>query len=105
MLPLCLTLAALGMQDASEAGVWQGPIIDPNCKGNECGRLYLFDSDGQEIASLQGTSSGVKHKDVATARMVGLGCFQVFKGKEFKSTSLKIHGSEIYVFKGFSTIK
>ena len=67
------------------------------CEG-DCGTLFLELTDGTE-EELKGTQNKVKVKDVEKARVVGTGCFMIFKSKDFKSSHYKVDGTEIHNLK------
>merc|ERR1719489_236680 len=41
----------------------------------------------------KGTNSKIKQKDVEAAKVVGMGCFMIYKGKGFSGPSVKIEGA------------
>lgn len=63
-----------------------------NCDGEDCATLYLITSSGEEVAH-KGTNSKIKQKDVEAAKVVGMGCFMIYKGKGFSGPSVKIEGA------------
>merc|ERR1712203_1266125 len=63
-----------------------------DCDGEDCATLYLITSGGVEVAH-KGTSSKIKQKDVEKAKVVGSGCFMIYKGKGFSGPSVKIEGA------------
>jgi len=93
MLELHLLLVALAFLGKMEAQVITGTEISTiNCEGEDCATLYLITSSGEEVAH-KGTNSKIKQKDVEGARVVGLGCFMIYKGKGFSGPSIKIEGA------------
>ena len=72
-------------------------VVKDGCEG-ECGTLYLEIADGTEV-ELKGTQDQVKVKGVQKARVVGTGCFMIFKSKDFKSSHYKVDGTEIHNLK------
>merc|ERR1711972_27091 len=67
-------------------------ISTMDCDGEDCATLYLITSGGVEVAH-KGTSSKIKQKDVEKAKVVGSGCFMIYKGKGFSGPSIKIEGA------------
>ena len=93
MLELHLLLVALAFLGKMEAQVITGTEISTiNCEGEDCATLYLITSSGEEVAH-KGTNSKIKQKDVEGARVVGLGCFMIYKGKGFSGPSIKVEGA------------
>jgi len=86
-------LAFLGVKGGAEGGVFEGNGISTmDCDGEDCATLYLITSGGVEVAH-KGTSSKIKQKDVEKAKVVGSGCFMIYKGKGFSGPSIKIEGA------------
>jgi hypothetical protein len=99
---LLLTLTSLTMVLHTQGTDGRGGALDDqeiniNCK-KDCGRLVLINSAGEETV-LQGTMSQVKHKDVQKAKIVGSGCFIIYKSRHFTSDSLRIEGASEHVLK------
>jgi len=87
----CLTVVTGG------AGVLEGADIDPDCKADQCGTLYLLKDTDEEVGLYKGTHEKVKGaKEVKKARVVGSGCFKIFKSKGFKSSAFLVKGSGIH---------
>ena len=72
-----------------------GKDIDPSCEGDACGTLYLLTDSDEEAGLYKGTHEKVKVKDVKKARVVGLGCFKIFKSRNFKSSAFLVKGSGV----------
>ena len=88
-----LLSVALAFIGTIEGQVITGTEISTiNCEGEDCATLYLITSGGDEVAH-KGTNSKIKQKDVEGARVVGMGCFMIFKGKGFSGPSAKIEGA------------
>ena len=86
-------LAFMGVKGGAEGGVFEGNGISTmDCDGEDCATLYLITSGGVEVAH-KGTSSKIKQKDVEKAKVVGSGCFMIYKGKGFSGPSIKIEGA------------
>merc|ERR1711953_659582 len=68
-----------------------GKDIDPSCEGDACGTLYLLTDSDEEAGLYKGTHEKVKVKDVKKARVVGLGCFKIFKSRNFKSSAFLVN--------------
>jgi len=94
MIELHLLLATLAfLSSRVEGQVITGTEISTiNCEGEDCATLYLITSSGEEVAH-KGTNSKIKQKDVEGARVVGMGCFMIYKGKGFSGPSAKIEGA------------
>jgi len=77
------------------------------CSG-ECATLYLTDSSGNDH-EMKGSSIKMKIKDVVKARVVGQGCFLIYKSKNFKSSNFQVDDTEEHNLKAkgttFTTIK
>jgi hypothetical protein len=85
----CLTVQTGG------AGVLSGRGIDPDCQAASCGTLYLLTDSDEEVGSFKGTHQKVKAKDVKKARVVGSGCFKIFKNRGHKGSAFLVKGSGI----------
>jgi len=74
----------------------------------DCGTLVLIDRQGKEI-QLQGDMSNVKHKGIVKAKIVGYGCFIIYKSRNYNSDNLRIEGAKVHVLKdlghNWSTVK
>ena len=93
MIELHLLSVALAFIRTVEGQVITGTEISTiNCEGEDCATLYLITSGGDEVAH-KGTNSKIKQKDVEGARVVGMGCFMIYKGKGFSGPSAKIEGA------------
>jgi hypothetical protein len=93
MMELHLLSVALAFICTVEGQVITGTEISTiNCEGEDCATLYLITSGGDEVAH-KGTNSKIKQKDVEGARVVGMGCFMIYKGKGFSGPSAKIEGA------------
>jgi len=82
----CLTVVTGG------AGVLEGKDIDPGCQ-DSCGTLYLLTGSDEEVGLFKGTHEKVKAKDVKKARVVGSGCFKIFKNRGHKGAAFLVKGS------------
>jgi len=76
-------------------GVLEGGDIDPDCQGDSCGTLYLLNGSEGEVGLYKGTHERVKAKDVKKARVVGSGCFKIFKNRGHKGSAFLVKGSGI----------
>ena len=75
---------------SSSAAVLDGKGLEASeCSDEDCATLYLLTSTGEEIP-IKKTISKMKQKDVAGARVVGSGCFTIFKGKSFSGSSITV---------------
>ena len=73
---------------SSSAAVLDGRTKESSeCSSQDCGSLYLLKSTGEEIP-LVSSITRMKEKDVVGARVVGAGCFTIFKGKDFSGSSI-----------------
>ena len=78
---------------SSSAAVLDGKGLEASeCSEEDCATLYLVTSNGEEIP-IKNTISKMKEKDVAGARVVGNGCFTIFKGKGFSGSSITVASS------------
>ena len=78
------------------AGVLEGADIDADCPGDPCGTLYLLTGSEEEVGMYKGTHEKVKAKNVKKARVVGSGCYKIFKGKGFKGSAFLVKGLAIF---------
>ena len=69
-----------------------GPLIPRGCEGGQCASLYLHTNTGEQL-EVKGTHEKVKLKNVEQARVVGEGCFVIYKGKGFAGSSFKVDGT------------
>ena len=94
MIELHILLFALAfLQSRVEGQALTGTEMSTiNCEGEDCATLYLITSSGEEVAH-KGTNSKIKQKDVEAAKVVGMGCFMIYKGKGFSGPSIKIEGA------------
>ena len=81
----------------SGAGVLEGRDIEMDCQGNSCGTLYLLTGTDEEVGMYKGTHERVKAKNVMKARVVGSGCFKIFKTPRHKGSEFVVKGSGILV--------
>ena len=65
--------------------------------GQDCGSLYLLKSTGKEVPVVSSIPR-MKEKDVVGARVVGAGCFTIFKGKDFSGSSIMATSSTRLMF-------
>ena len=78
---------------SSSASVLNGRDMDNSgCTGDQCATLYLLTSTGEEI-SLRGTTTRTRQRGVVGARIVGTGCFTIYKGRDFSGPNLMVGGS------------
>ena len=75
--------------------VLDGADIDPDCQGDACGTLYLLNGSEDEVGLYKGSHARVKAKDVRKARVVGSGCFKIFKNRGHKGSAFLVKGSGI----------
>ena len=75
--------------------VLAGADIDPDCQGDACGTLYLLNGSEGEVGLYKGSHARVKAKDVKKARVVGSGCFKIFKNRGHKGQAFLVKGSGI----------
>merc|ERR1719347_1876463 len=88
LLLFCLAVITSG------ARVLEGKEIDKvECKGDSCGTLYLLTDTNEEVGMFKGTHTKVKAKDVKKARVVGSGCFKIFKNRGHKGAAFLVKGS------------
>ena len=83
---------------SSSAAVLDGRTKESSeCSGQDCGSLYLLKSTGEEVL-LESSIPRMKEKDVVGARVVGIGCFTIFKGKDFSGSSIMATSSTRLMF-------
>ena len=92
---LILLLPCLTVVLTAGAGVLEGKGIDADCQGNSCGTLYLLTGSEEEVGLFKGTHDKVKAKNVKKARVVGSGCFKIFKNPKHKGSAFLVKGSGI----------
>ena len=96
LLPEVFLLLPCLAKVASGAGVLEGKEIDKvECEGDSCGTLYLLTGTDEEVGMFKGTHTKVKAKNVKKARVVGSGCFMIFKNRGFKGSAFFVKGSGI----------
>ena len=95
-----LALTFLGFLDEAQSSVILGREIsrESGCEERNCATIYICSSTGEESA-LQGTHVKIKQKDVSSVRVVGLGCFKIFKSRRFKGSNTIVGSSGVYVLK------
>ena len=67
------------------------------CSDKDCGSLYLLKSTGEEVPVVRSIPR-MKEKDVVGARVVGVGCFTIFKGKDFSGSNIMATSSTRLMF-------
>ena len=95
LLPEVVLLLSCLAVVTSAAGVLEGKDIEKDCKGDSCGTLYLLTDSDEEVGLFKGTHERVKARDVKKARVVGSGCFKIFKNRGHKGSSFLVKGSGI----------
>jgi len=80
---------------SGNGAVLVGADIPADCQGNTCGTLYLLNGSEKEVGLYKGTHEKVKAKDVKKARVVGQGCFKIFKNRAHKGSAFLVKGSGI----------
>ena len=80
---------AFGHQDVelSTFEVLETGRIDPYCPTTRaCSTLYLYDSDGQVLKTVQGSQNRLKVRGVSKVQIVGsYGCYCIYKKRNFRS--------------------
>ena len=98
MKDLHLLLAGLAFLKVEGQVITGTEISTINCEGENCATLYLITSNGEEMPH-KGTNSNIKQKGVEKAKVVGMGCFMIYKGKGFSGPSVKIQGANPLVLR------
>ena len=95
-----LLLTFLGFLVEAQSSVIVGSEIsrESGCEEQDCATIYIKSRTGEEVA-LQGTHIKIKQKDVTSVRVVGLGCFKIFKSRKFKGSNTVVDSSGVYVLK------
>ena len=90
---LCLCLA-IRSEGCNNNGVFGGDCIEKeiDCVGDSCATLYLTPKNGETVA-VRGNEKNVKHKNIVSAKVVGTGCFQIYKGRNFRSSVFLVSGA------------
>ena len=63
-----------------------------------CGALYVTSRDGRE-ERFTGSRRRTRVRDVARVRLVGTGCFLIFRGSNFAGESYRVAGGNTHVLK------
>ena len=95
MIPAAILLLPCIAVVAGNGAVLVGGDIDPDCQADACGTLYLLTGSDEEVGMYKGTHQKVKAKDVKKARVVGSGCFKIFKNPRHKGSAFLVKGSGI----------
>ena len=78
-------------------GVICGLVNQSRCTEN-CGALYVTSRDGREEV-YTGTSRRTRQRDVTRVRLVGTGCFVIYKGRNFAGDNYRVVGGDTHVLK------
>jgi len=98
VLILLWSLVTLASSSICRGSLCAPDIDSKSCHGDECGTLYLYTNTGEEII-LKGTESNIKHKNVVKVKLVGSGCFIIYKSRRFTSDSFLVQGAGEHVLK------